>query len=74
MEKDYPRLHSIVAARGLLVETCEGMGTKESPCHQGLYFALESEDGNYRIYRIVEDKNDSFIDNYLGDGRSGRRV
>lgn len=54
MKEDYPRLHAIQSVRGLLVETCEGMGTEENPCRRGLYFASESEDGNYRLYRIEE--------------------
>lgn len=54
MTKEYPRLHSIKAVKGLLIETCEGSGTEESPNYIGFYFAQEDEDGTYRICRIVE--------------------
>lgn len=54
MKEEYPRLHSITSVKGLLVETCEGMGTKEDPCHLGFYFALEDEDNKYRLYKLEE--------------------
>ncbi len=60
MKKEYPRLHAIASVKGLIVETCEGMGTEESPCRQGLYFAAESEDGNYKIYRIIKEEDEQF--------------
>ena len=51
---EYPNLHSIKSVKGLLVETCEGFGTPEDPCYEGLYFAQETERGDYKIYRIEE--------------------
>ena len=51
---DYPNLHTIKSVKGLLVETCEGSGTPGDPCYSGLYFAQETENGDYKIYQIKE--------------------
>lgn len=51
---EYPNLHSIKLVKGVLVETCEGFGTPDEPCYKGLYFAQETESGDYKIYQIKE--------------------
>ena len=51
---EYPNLHSIKSVKGLLIETCEGSGTSNDPCYTGLYFAQETESGDYKIYQIKE--------------------